>query len=517
MIQNNEGRYERSCRLFLSAKRRLIAATIQFFDLFSGIGGFREGLRRAGNFVCVGHCEVDTYADKNYRLLFDTEGEWYCNDARTIEPERMPDFDLLCAGFPCQAFSIAGKREGFADARGTLFFEIARILEAKRPSYFILENVPGLLSHDKGRTFCTILSTLSELGYHVEWKVLNSKDFGVPQARKRVYIVGYFDFRCAGKVLPEPETNGAALVQVRAGSQGKRVYSPKGLSCTLTSQAGGMGGKTGLYDVGVPIKENTKLGYKLAREGDSIDLGYANLNSRRGRVGHQIAHDEMGKLQEVVRCLRQHGGFVNESCGQHVHVDASNHTPQSLKNALTIMYAKEDILFKALKVQERRANSYCQRVRPEVLEKIRKIPNKSITMDRVRNVWYGGRDGSHTHYDHTRYYALNLHAVFSKGTLEWRCFESTLHAGKVRANITLALAISAQAINQRSTQMKKTLISENPAFTFRTFLLRLGLIGDEYKNVRKHLLANLDGDLAWRYDKSTYECLKKNQRTEGVR
>ena len=234
-------------------------------------------------------------------------------------------------------------------------------------------------------------------------------------------------------------------------------------------------------------------------------------------VSPKLEYSEMGKLQEVVRCVKNAGAFVNSSCGMHVHVDASNHTPRSLKNALTIMYAKEDILFKALKVQERRANSYCQRVRPEVLEKIRKIPNKSITMDRVRNVWYGGRDGSHTHYDHTRYYALNLHAVFSKGTLEWRCFESTLHAGKVRANITLALAISAQAINQRSTQMKKTLISENPAFTFRTFLLRLGLIGDEYKNVRKHLLANLDGDLAWRYDKSTYECLKKNQRTEGVR
>ena len=162
-------------------QRRLITATIQFFDLFSGIGGFREGLRRAGGFTCVGHCEVDTYADKNYRLLFDTEGEWYCSDARTIEPERMPDFDLLCAGFPCQTFSIAGKREGFADARGTLFFEIARLLKAKRPQYFILENVPGLLSHDKGRTFCTILSTLSQLGYHVEWKVLNSKDFGVPK------------------------------------------------------------------------------------------------------------------------------------------------------------------------------------------------------------------------------------------------------------------------------------------------------------------------------------------------
>ena len=159
-------------------------------------------------------------------------------------------------------------------------------------------------------------------------------------------------------------------------------------------------------------------------------------------VSPKLSYDEMGKLQEVVRCLRQHGGFVNESCGQHVHVDASNHTPQSLKNALTIMYAKEDILFKALKVQERRANSYCQRVQPEVLEKIRKIPNRSITMDRVRNVWYGGRDRSHIHYDDTRYYALNLHAVFSKGTLEWRCFESTLHAGKVRANITCLLYTS---------------------------------------------------------------------------
>ena len=247
MIQNNEGRYERSCRLFLSAKRRLIAATIQFFDLFSGIGGFREGLRRAGNFVCVGHCEVDTYADKNYRLLFDTEGEWYCNDARTIEPERMPDFDLLCAGFPCQAFSIAGKREGFADARGTLFFEIARILEAKRPSYFILENVPGLLSHDKGRTFCTILSTLSELGYHVEWKVLNSKDFGVPQARKRVYIVGYLDPRLSGKIFPLKTGDGTALKQIIPGGQGQRVYSTDGSSTCLTSQGGGWGAKTGLY------------------------------------------------------------------------------------------------------------------------------------------------------------------------------------------------------------------------------------------------------------------------------
>ena len=146
-------RYEKNHAAFFYQQRRLITATIQFFDLFSGIGGFREGLRRAGGFTCVGHCEVDTYADKNYRLLFDTEGEWYCSDARTIEPERMPDFDLLCAGFPCQAFSIAGKREGFADARGTLFFEIARLLKAKRPQYLSLKMFPVCFRMTRGGHF----------------------------------------------------------------------------------------------------------------------------------------------------------------------------------------------------------------------------------------------------------------------------------------------------------------------------------------------------------------------------
>ena len=181
------------------------------------------------------------------------------------------------------------------------------------------------------------------------------------------------------------------------------------------------------------------------------------------------------------------------------------------------MYSKEDILFKALKVQTSRESNYCQKVRPIVLEKIRRMPNSTISMEKLKQIWYGGRDGSHDHYDSTRYYALNLHAVFLKGTLEWRCFESTLHAGKVRANITLALAISAQAINQKCTQMRKTEITENPAFTFRTFLLRLGLIGPEYKNVREHLLANLEGDRAWRYDRSQYECLNRNHRAEDVR
>ena len=173
----------------------------------------------------------------------------------------------------------------------------------------------------------------------------------------------------------------------------------------------------------------------------------------------KLEYSEMGKLQEVVRTLRRAGAVVNSSCGMHVHVDASKHTPQSLKNALSIMYSKEDILFKALKVNESRVERWCQKVREPMLEKIRKLP-ANTTMDRLKQEWYEGSDGSYQHYNWTRYYALNLHSVFYRGTLEWRFFESTLHAGKVRANITLALAISAQAINQQRTLMRKTEISD---------------------------------------------------------
>ena len=189
-----------------------------------------------------------------------------------------------------QSFSIAGTRKGFGDPRGTLFFELARLAEARKPPYLLFENVPGLLSHDGGRTFATILNTLDRLGYGVEWQCLNSKDFGVPQSRNRVYIVGYLDERCRGKVFPFTETTGGSLIQTHGGHQGERVYSPEGLSCTLAANPGGLGGKTGLYEVGVPIKCATKTGYQMAQVGDSIDLSYATVNSRRGRVGKEIAH-----------------------------------------------------------------------------------------------------------------------------------------------------------------------------------------------------------------------------------
>ena len=231
----------------------------------------------------------------------------------------------------------------------------------------------------------------------------------------------------------------------------------------------------------------------------------------------KLEYSEMKKLQEVIRTLRRAGAVVNDSCGMHVHVDASRHTPRSLRNALSIMYSKEDILFRAIGAKPERIQQYCQYSRENVVRTVRAL-SPHLTMEQLKQAWYGGRDGSFDHYNWTRYYALNLHSVFYRGTLEWRCFESTLHAGVARANITLALAISAQAINQTRTLAKKTPVTENPAFSFLTFLLRLGLVGEEYKNVRMHLLKDLPGDPAWRYDKSQYACLQNRwQLTQTAR
>ena len=193
--------------------------SIKFFDMFAGIGGFRSGLESIGGFECVGYCEIDKYAKQAYEAMYDTGGELYFDDARKIVPEQLPDFDLLVGGFPCQSFSIAGARKGFDDTRGTLFFEIARIAAVKKPKYLFLENVPGLLNHDKGRTFETILRTLDGLGYDVCWQVLNSKNFGVPQSRNRVYIIGYNREKCAGEVLSFTQTSGKALIQRKANAR----------------------------------------------------------------------------------------------------------------------------------------------------------------------------------------------------------------------------------------------------------------------------------------------------------
>ena len=193
--------------------------SIKYFDMFAGIGGFRSGLEAIVGFECVRYCEIDKYAKQAYEAMYDTEGELYFDDARKIVPEQLPDFDLLVGGFPCQSFSIAGARKGFDDTRGTLFFEIARIAAVKKPKYIFLENVPGMLNHDKGRTFETILHTLDELGYDVCWQVLNSKNYAVPQSRNRVYIIGYHRGQCAGEVLSFTQTSEKALIQRKANAR----------------------------------------------------------------------------------------------------------------------------------------------------------------------------------------------------------------------------------------------------------------------------------------------------------
>lgn len=162
---------------------------MRYFSMFSGIGGFELGIQRIHpDWECVGYSEIDKYANEVYKKQFSTHKNY--GDATQIDPKDLPDFDLLVGGFPCQAFSLAGHRKGFADTRGTLFFDVARILKDKRPEHFILENVKGLLSHDSGKTIQTILGVLTDIGYSVQWHVLNSKDYGVPQNRERIFIVG---------------------------------------------------------------------------------------------------------------------------------------------------------------------------------------------------------------------------------------------------------------------------------------------------------------------------------------
>ena len=195
---------------------------MKFLDLFSGIGGFRLGLERAGH-ECIGSCEIDKYC----REIYSKHYVGYINyDVRQLSPSEVPEFDILTGGFPCQAFSIAGQRLGFDDTRGTLFFEIARIAKEGRPKIIFLENVKGLLNHDKGRTFGTILNTLYELGYDVEWQVINGKYF-VPQSRERVFIVAHLRGQSQCKVFPIVDydsINDTSLQQTQ--SEGERIRGP---------------------------------------------------------------------------------------------------------------------------------------------------------------------------------------------------------------------------------------------------------------------------------------------------
>ncbi len=225
---------------------------MKFLDLFAGIGGFRLGLEMAGH-ECVGHVEIDKYANQSYRAIHQPkESEFFHEDITTITDESIRELrdrgiDIIAGGFPCQAFSIAGARRGFEDTRGTLFFDIARMARIIRPKYLFLENVKGLLNHDNGDTFETILRTLDELRYDTEWSCLNSKDFGVPQNRERVFIVGHLRGRSTRKVFPITGANAENSVELSDGRLGKwmgsnrrvaqEVYSEDGIFPCLTTKS----------------------------------------------------------------------------------------------------------------------------------------------------------------------------------------------------------------------------------------------------------------------------------------
>ena len=184
---------------------------MRFLDLFAGIGGFRLGMEMAGH-ICIGHVEIDKFANISYQAIHQPKKEeFYAEDITKITNETWKGLagtvDVICAGFPCQPFSISGKKQGFNDTRGTMFFEVARATEQIKPRFLFLENVKGLLSHESGRTFAVILGTLDELGYDAQWRVLNSKDYGVPQNRERVFLIGYLRGTCSGEIFSFGNSN----------------------------------------------------------------------------------------------------------------------------------------------------------------------------------------------------------------------------------------------------------------------------------------------------------------------
>ena len=219
-------------------------------------------------------------------------------------------------------------------------------------------------------------------------------------------------------------------------------------------------------------------------------------------------YEDIVPIQEIIRKLKEAGAITNGSCGIHVHIDASPFDARTLRNITNIMVSKEDLIYKALGVSVARQHRWCRPVEQRFLDQLN--ARRPRSMQDVERIWYDGDTRRYTHYDDSRYHCLNLHSVFQKGTVEFRLFNGTLHAGKIKSYIQFCLAIGAQALNQTCASRRKTQTS-NEKYTFRTWLLRLGLIGDEFATARQHLLANLDGCIAWR-DPAQAEAQKERLR-----
>lgn len=219
---------------------------LKFLDFFSGIGGFRRGMEMA-NHICVGHCEIDKFANMSYKEIHDIkENEWFGQDIRRANADEIPRADVWCFGFPCQDISVAGKQLGFKGQRSSLFFTVTRLIrdtkEEDRPKYLFIENVKNLLSVNGGTDFLKLLIELDEIGYDAEWQVLNSKNFGVPQNRERVFIIGHLRGKSSRKVFPINRSNKKIIETVGYIGKKKTLYqvnSAKGICRCLDTMTGG--------------------------------------------------------------------------------------------------------------------------------------------------------------------------------------------------------------------------------------------------------------------------------------
>jgi len=309
-----------------------LSEEIRFIDLFRGIGGFHLGLERSneaiyykatpgkrnqeprsdssdingesrtqrrsqstdGGFRCVWSNDINKYATQIYKKHWPEIPE-VTGDIRGINEKDIPKHDLICAGFPCQTFSVAGKRKGFEDTRGTLFFEICRIAEYHRPELLLLENVKGLLNHDGGRTFSTILYALEDLGYWWEYQVLNSKDFGVPQNRERVFIVGHLGTGSSRPIFPITESKGL-LDKENQGEQGSRTGIRGSISPTIDARYGALRNSGEPYIMNIPHGYND--GFKKPLPGLKANSGaqYNELLVNNSRI-RRLTPVECERLQ----------------------------------------------------------------------------------------------------------------------------------------------------------------------------------------------------------------------------
>lgn len=270
--------------------------SLTFLDFFAGVGGFRRGMEMAGH-TCLGHCEIDKFANMSYKEIHQPrEEEWFGTDIRRTNADELPRADVWCFGFPCQDISVAGKQLGFKGQRSSLFFTVTRLIrdtkEEDRPKYLFIENVKNLLSVNGGSDFLKLLIELDEIGYDAEWQVLNSKNFGVPQNRERVFIIGHLRGRSGRKVFPiggvSQKTNINIIgTTVKPGAKGT---NSRHWVHDIEGDIGALSATDYKQTKQILVRENIKKGYVEAYEGDGIRLDHIGGKTGRGRVQPQICN-----------------------------------------------------------------------------------------------------------------------------------------------------------------------------------------------------------------------------------